>query len=118
MRRSLFPFLLILAACGGNDNTIPTFKVEPVQFSRRVIADGNLKSTKATPVTAPTSAPGVLKVAWIASDGDVVKKDDVIVRFDPTEFQSQLLDGSEMRNTASNKVQKTNTTASATKTNL
>ena len=38
---------------------------------------------KATPLTAPTRAPGALKIAWIADDGTLMKKDDVVVRFDP-----------------------------------
>lgn len=116
--RSTLVLIAFLFACGGNDQSTPTFKVEPVRFSRRVTADGNLKSTKATPVSAPSDAPESLKVAWIAGDGDLVKKDEVIVRFDPTDYQSQLLEGSEARNTASNKLNKTSAAATATKTNL
>jgi RND family efflux transporter MFP subunit len=108
----------MLAACGADDNEIPTFRVEPVRFARSVTADGNLKSTKATPVSAPSSAPGVLKVAWIANDGDIVKKDQVIVRFDPTDYQTELLDGGEARTNASNKLLKTDVDATTTKTNL
>jgi HlyD family secretion protein len=118
VRRAALIFALVALACSGDKESIPTFKVEPVKFSRRVTADGNLKSTKATPVTAPSSAPGVLKVAWIANDGDVVKKDQVIVRFDPTDYQSELLDGGEARASASNKLLKTDANASTTKTNL
>ena len=97
--------ILLVAAC-RREPAVPTFQVEPVHFSRRVTADGNLKSTKATPLNAPTDAPGMLKVAWIANDGDIVKKDDVVVRFDPTDYQTELLDGSEAHNTASNKLHK------------
>jgi HlyD family secretion protein len=121
MTRSLhFGFLLsafCFFGCGDND-AVPTFKVEPTKFARRVTADGNLKSTKATPVSTPTDAPGMLKVAWIATDGTLVKKDDVIIKFDPTDYQTDLLEGNAARTTASNKLNKTSADADATKMNL
>lgn len=108
---------LVLAAC-HDDQSVPTFKVEAVHFSRRVTAEGNLKSTKATPVSTPSDAPGVLKVAWIANDGTVVKKDDVIIKFDPTDYQTELLEGNDARTTASNKVNKNSSSSDTTKANL
>jgi len=36
---------------------------------------------------------GALKIAWLAPDGTLVKKGDVLVRFDPTEPEKQLRDG-------------------------
>lgn len=109
--------LLVFVACSDN-KAVPTFRVEPVHFSRKVTADGNLKSTKATPLSAPTNAPGVLKVAWIANDGDVVKKDDVVVRFDASDYQTELLDGNEAHTTAANKLHKNDADATSTKKNL
>ncbi len=97
---------------------VPTFRVEPSQFSRRVTADGTLKAVKATPITAPSDARRPLKIAWIALDGSVVKKGDVIVRFDPTEFENELLTGNEDRSTAANKLTKADTDASTTRVNL
>ena len=80
------PLLLFVVACSKSDD-VATFKVQPTQFTRRVTAEGTLKAVKATPVTAPVDAPQALKVAWIAEDGTLLKKDDVIVRFDPTDFE-------------------------------
>ena len=110
-------FLFVLAACSGR-NAVPTFKVEPVHFSRTVTAEGNLKSTKATSLNAPTTAPGMLKVSWIANDGEFVKKDELIVRFDPTDYENEMLDGNEAKTTASNKLTKNDSDASTTKLNL
>lgn len=116
MRRAL-PLILLVAACRqGSD--VPTFRVEAVRFARRVTADGNLKSTKATPLSAPIDAPGQLKIAWLVPDGALLKKDEVVVRFDPTDFETQLQAGREDHDTAGNKMSKTNTEASTTKTNL
>ena len=110
--------LLVLAAACARQSDVPTFRVEPVRFSRRVTADGNLKSTKATPIAAPHDAPGALKIAWIVPDGELLKKDAVMVRFDPTDFQQQLLGGQEDHTSAANKQRKSGTEASTTKTNL
>jgi len=116
MRRAAL--LVLLAAGCRQASDIPTFRVEAVRFARRVTADGNLKSTKATPLSAPTDAPGQLKIAWVVPDGALVKKDEVVVRFDPTDFEAQLLAGREDHDSAGNKLYKTNSEASTTRTNL
>ncbi|HEV3485015.1 MAG TPA: hypothetical protein VG106_06390, partial [Vicinamibacterales bacterium] len=95
-----------------------TFRVQPMEFTRRVTAEGTLKAVKATPVTAPHNASAPMKVAWIANDGTLLKKGDVIVRFDATDFENLLLTGREDRATATNKLTKTNADAKATSTNL
>ena len=100
----------------GDD--VATYKVEPMQFTRRVIADGTLKAVKATPVSTPNQANRPLKIAWIETDGAVVKKGQVIVRFDPTEFENELVVGNEERATAGNKLSKTSSSARTTRTNL
>ena len=105
------------AAC-AKDPSVPTYKVEAVRFSRRVTADGNLKSTKATPLSAPHDAPGPMKIAWIVPDGTLLKKDEVVVRFDPTDFETQLVAGQSDRNTALNGITKSDTESGTTRTNL
>ncbi|MGZ7032384.1 MAG: efflux RND transporter periplasmic adaptor subunit, partial [Thermoanaerobaculia bacterium] len=90
----------------------------PATFLRRVTAEGNLKAVKATPVTAPMDAPGAMKIGWIADDGTLVKSGDVVVRFDPTDFQQLLLTGNEDRSTATNSLSKTNAQAQTTRVNL
>jgi RND family efflux transporter MFP subunit len=117
-RRYSTLLLIVLAACGGSSSDVTTFKVQPTEFIRRVTADGTLKAVKATPVTAPVAASSPLKVAWIAPDGAVLKKDDVIVRFDATDFENLLLTGREDSTTAGNKLTKANSEATTTRTNL
>lgn len=109
---------LVFGSCRSDTQQVETYRVQPSQFTRRVTAEGNLKALKATPLAAPHEAPGALKIAWIADDGAVVHKDDLIVRFDPTDFQNDLRNGSEERDTATNKVKKTTTESAATRTNL
>jgi HlyD family secretion protein len=97
---------------------VQTYRVEPVEFKRHITAEGTLKAVKATPINTPSTAGRPLKIAWIETDGAVVKKDQVVVRFDPTEFENDLLLGSEDRATAANKLVKSNTDSSTTRTNL
>ncbi|HEX3583784.1 MAG TPA: HlyD family efflux transporter periplasmic adaptor subunit [Thermoanaerobaculia bacterium] len=99
-------------------SAIPTYKVAPTTFTRRITAEGNLKAVKAQPVMAPHDAPNSLKVSWMVDDGAVVKKNDVIVRFDPSDFQKELKGGNEDHTTASNNLSKTDAQALATRANL
>src|SRR5256885_1737828 len=109
---------LALLALACHRETVPTFTAQPAQFARRVTAEGVLKAVKATPLSAPMNVPQSLRIASIAEDGSLVKKDEVVVTFDPTDFQKDLLDGNEDRTGIGNKVSKTVTLASVTRTNL
>jgi HlyD family secretion protein len=109
---------LLFACTACHREAVPTFTAQPAQFARRVTADGVLKAVKATPLSAPMNVPQSLRIASIAEDGSLVKKDDVVVTFDPTDFQKDLLGGNEDRASVNNKVSKTVTLASVTRTNL
>jgi HlyD family secretion protein len=110
--------LMLMVACRRTGDAVPLYVVQPSHFTRRVTADGTLKAKDATTLSAPQDAPGPLKVAWIAEDGTVLKKDDLVARFDPTDFQTLLLSGTEDRSTAGNKLSKTSVESSTTRTNL
>lgn len=109
--------LLLLFACAKHDD-VATFQVEPITFARRVTAEGTLKPVKATTVAVPQNATSPMKVAWIAQDGALLHKGDVIVRFDKAEFERLLLAGNEDRSTAMNNLTKANAEAAATRKNL
>jgi HlyD family secretion protein len=117
IRNSILAISLLFAACQHN-SSLPTFKVTAATFTRRITAEGNLKAVKATPLSAPHDAPGPLKIAWLADEGAVVAKDQVVVRFDPTDFQKELESGNEDHSTASNNITKTDVQALATRANL
>ena len=73
---------------------VATITVTKSKFTRRVAAEGNLRAVKATPVAAPQGGNmGGLKIAWLADDGTLVKKDQVLVKFDPSDPEKQLRDG-------------------------
>ncbi len=102
----------------GPAHDVPTFTVHAAAFNRHVTAEGNLKAVKATPLSAPTEAPSALKIAWIADDGTLLKKNDVVVRFDPTDFERDLTRGNEDHAMASNNLDRSSHQAGATRNNL
>ena len=106
-----------LQSCNQSDE-VATFKVEPITFTRRVTAEGTLKATKATPVSAPQNATAPMKVSWIADDGTLLRTGDVIVQFDATDFKNMLLAGREDRANATNRLTKENAESAATRKNL
>jgi HlyD family secretion protein len=97
---------------------VPVYKVVPSHFARRVTAEGNLKAKNAMAVNTPQQADGPLKVAWIANDGTLLKKGDLVARFDPTDFALLLRTGNEDLETAGNKRQKTDVDSRTTRVNL
>ena len=110
--------LAALVALACHKSAVPTFTAEPAQFARRVTADGVLKAVKATPLTAPMNIQDALRIASICDDGTLVKKDQVVVTFDPSDFQKDLLGGNEAKASVGHKITKTVTLADATRINL
>lgn len=85
----------LFGGAGPHGDDLATYRVARQHFVRRVTAEGNLRAVKATRLTTPRGggAFGPMKIAWLAPDGSLVKKGDVVVRFDPSEPEKQLRDG-------------------------
>jgi len=90
----------------GGDPETPTIVVKKEQFERQVTSEGTLTAAKATPVVAPPEARDRLKIAWLAPEGSLVKEGDVVVRFDPSDFEKQLEDSEADRKAAETKMAK------------
>jgi HlyD family secretion protein len=88
----------------GRPGDVPVAEAARGDFGRRVQAEGNLKAVKATVLTAPIEAAGPLKIAWLAPDGSRVGSGDVVIRFDPTDAEKNLVDGEAERQTAENRI--------------
>lgn len=110
---------VVLALAGGayvgvtwvrglwSERPIPTYTVERQRFTRTVSAEGNLRAVKATPITpSPRGGRAPLKIMWLADDGTHVEEGDVVVRFDPSEWQKKLEDGQSALTTAEKKIAK------------
>jgi RND family efflux transporter MFP subunit len=97
---------------------VPTYRVTRTTFERRIVAEGILEATSATPVTAPLDAEGQLKVAWVVPDGSRVAKNDLVARFDPTEMERSLRDGESDRASADSRIAGTRADTGGTIRNL
>ncbi len=107
MRRAAALVLAASAAAGvscGGARGVPTLEVRRGPFSRTVTAEGNLEAAVATPVSAPMDAEGAMRIAWLVPDGSHVKKDETVVRFDPTDMEKRLVDGRADRDAAQSRM--------------
>jgi len=102
----------------GRGPEIPVYRVERGAFSRTVVAEGVLEAEKTTPLTSPAETRLPLTIAWLAADGSRISKDDVVIRFDPTEMEQNLLDGESERATAETRAEKQTVESAAAFENL
>ncbi len=109
----------LLLAARANDPDVPTLTVETAPWVRRVVAEGNLRAVKSTDLTAPTPAGWrIYTIATLVDDGSWVRAGDVVVRFDPTEFEKDLEDGRADRAVADAHLAKADSAREATVSNL
>jgi len=102
----------------GTGNSVPVCEVRRGDFVRTVIAEGNLKAETATPLSTPMEVRRSVKIAWLAPDGVVVAEGDVVVRFDPTEMENNLYDGTAEREAVDNDMARKKTEDGAVLSNL
>jgi HlyD family secretion protein len=103
-----------LRPAGLDPDSVPTFLVETVPFTRTVTAEGVLKPVKTTVVSAPTEGRDPLLIAAMLEDGDPVKKGEVVVRFDSGEVARRVADGASDREAATSRIEKEKTLAETT----
>lgn len=84
----------------GADERVPVYVVAQREFVHQVSAHGNLRAAQSLAVGVPADVPAPLKIAWTCTDAIRVAKGDVLVRFEPTQFEQRLLDGQSQRATA------------------
>jgi len=100
-RISIMFGLIILAGVGGmiamsrsrplaGSGEIPVAQVKRGDFEVQVHATGELKAAESMMLTAPTIGGDALQITHLAQTGDVVKKGDVVIEFDPSEQHYKL----------------------------
>lgn len=89
----LVGFLVIGALDPGSISSTQTMKLKAGPFRLRVTAEGTLEASRATPITVPVRSRRPMTIAWIIDDGTKVTKDQVLFRFDPTDFTRDLETG-------------------------
>lgn len=89
---ALGAFLPLSRPGGAGGADVPTLRIERVEFVRSVPAQGDLQAVQATPISVPSGVPGPFRIGWLAPDGSLVKKGDVVIRFDPSTLEKRLVD--------------------------
>jgi HlyD family secretion protein len=69
---------------------IPFAQVKKQRFSRIIEAQGLLRPLRSTNITLPADVFGVFRIATLAPDGMIVKKGDILARFDDKELKQTL----------------------------
>jgi len=80
--------LVILSSCQQRENTTPEMVVKLSDTDFSIVAQGELEAIKATPITSTANTRSPQTIAWIVDQYSLVKKDDIIVKFDGTSFQN------------------------------
>ena len=107
-----------VASLPHRDAPLPLYEVTRGSFTRTVMASGILEAETTTPITAPTEARSPHTIAWLATDGQRVAKDEVVIRFDPSEAERNLLDGQAERKAAEQRMERQTVQSAATAGNL
>lgn len=90
---AVYAALPVIRALGAPD-AVPVVTVERGRFRHEIEAEGLLVAEQATVLSTPSDASyRPLNVGWLAADGSAVQAGDVVIRFDPTEMEKELLDG-------------------------
>ncbi len=76
----------------SNSATTPVSEVSRGRFVHRINANGVLASEMATEIGVPQGRRGPMYIAWIAEDGSEVKEGDLLVQFDSTDLENELLE--------------------------
>lgn len=95
--------LSVVVAARSSTASIPSVVVHKQTVIRHVTAEGTVEAEQATPITAPMEGQQPMKIGWVAEDQTFVHKGDVLIRFDPTDFETSLLRGTIAQEKASNK---------------
>jgi len=80
----------LLSACDEQANKTPELVVTKSDKGFSLIAQGELEAVSSTPITATSSSRRPQTIAWIAEQYSLVKKGDVIVKFDGVSFQNEM----------------------------
>jgi RND family efflux transporter MFP subunit len=94
--RAFFAFAIAAAFLGlrcAAPEDVPLLTVTRQNFVREVEVEGFLRASTSTPVAAPFSPMGALKLVWIIDDGSPVRAGQVVARFDESAVARELLEG-------------------------
>jgi len=113
IRRTIFPLLIMLAACHGKESTdIKVTSVKKGTFMEELTEQGTVEAVNSISVTAPSISYryGSLKITMIAEDGEEVDKGDTLVVFDPSEIRRATIQAEQQLEIANAEYEKLSST--------
>jgi len=76
----------------GRGPTMPVSEVRRGRFVHRINAEGVLSSEMATEIIVPQGRRGPMYIGWLAEDGSNVREGDLLVQFDSSDLENELLE--------------------------
>src|SRR5688572_25221235 len=83
-----------------------TMTVQPKDFTVKILANGELQSSESMAIAVPHVPIERLRIAAVVPDGQPVNKGDVLVEFDPTDLDLQMLENNSNLEMANQKINK------------
>ncbi len=83
--------LMIINGCAGKtDDSVISLKVKKGVFEILIPAFGELQAVKSTPIAVPAQVRGSQTISWMAPENSMVKKGDIVVRFDSDWYYDRI----------------------------
>lgn len=83
--------------------------IQPRDFVLKIYADGELQPVESIPIGVPYVPMQRLKIYSVVSEGRHVNKGDILVEFDPTELDLEMLEQRATLDVANQKIEQRNT---------
>ena len=85
--------LVLLSACGSSANEqVEVLRIETGRFDISLLASGELRAAESTPVMPPPGSRSPRVISWLLPDNSIVKKGDVVMRFDVSDAERGALE--------------------------
>lgn len=95
----------VAASRAARANGVALHTVEKGLLRNEILATGIVDAVRKTPVSVPQDLSTAMRVSWVRPPGPVAK-DDVVISFDPADFEKAALDSRADRASASSKLEK------------
>ncbi len=95
-----------------------TMAIQPRDFTIRISANGELQSSESMTIAVPFVPVQRLRIADVVADGRHVNKGDVLVEFDPTELDLEMLEHKSSLEAANQKITKGELASGTEKTDI
>ncbi len=91
MRLLIILLVMFISACSQQQEiAVPTLTIKQSNIQFTVRAQGDLEAVNSTPIVAGSNSRRPQVLSWIADQYSIVKKGDVIARFDGVPFQLEV----------------------------